>query len=122
MLVAGGAPAGRNVARGLPRGYLLYVGARKRAKNLETLFAALASCAYYLAYALIVWRTVQGTFSIGDLTFLAGSFRRLRQLLEGGQRGVVGRDGLDGVDRQRDHIRLREAHRRLVDDRSGRPA
>jgi ATP-binding cassette subfamily B protein len=48
-----------------------------------TLFAALASCAYYLAYALIVWRTVQGEFSIGDLTFLSGSFLRLRGLLEG---------------------------------------
>ncbi|EIM28643.1 ABC transporter ATP-binding protein [Microvirga lotononidis] len=47
-----------------------------------TLFAALASCAYYLAYALIVWRTVQGEFSIGDLTFLSGSFLRLRGLLE----------------------------------------
>ncbi|MBM1169367.1 ABC transporter ATP-binding protein [Microvirga arabica] len=48
-----------------------------------TLFAALASCAYYLAYALIVWRTVRGEFSIGDLTFLSGSFLRLRGLLEG---------------------------------------
>lgn len=48
-----------------------------------TLFAALASCAYYLAYALIVWRTVQGEFSLGDLTFLSGSFLRLRGLLEG---------------------------------------
>lgn len=48
-----------------------------------TLFATLASCAYYLAYALIVWRTVQGGFSIGDLTFLSGAFLRLRGLLEG---------------------------------------
>lgn len=48
-----------------------------------TLFAALASCAYYLAYALIVWRTVRGEFSLGDLTFLSGSFLRLRGLLEG---------------------------------------
>ena len=48
-----------------------------------TLFATLASCAYYLAYALIVWRTIQGGFSIGDLTFLSGSFLRLRGLLEG---------------------------------------
>jgi ATP-binding cassette subfamily B protein len=48
-----------------------------------TLLAALASCAYYLAYALIVWRTVRGEFSIGDLTFLSGSFLRLRTLLEG---------------------------------------
>src|SRR5690606_12016533 len=31
----------------------------------------------------IAWRTVRGDFTIGDLTFLAGSFRRLRQLLEG---------------------------------------
>jgi ATP-binding cassette subfamily B protein len=47
------------------------------------LFAALASLAYYLAYAILVWRTVLGAFSIGDLTFLAGSFLRLRTLLEG---------------------------------------
>ena len=30
----------------------------------------------------IAWRTVRGEFSIGDLTFLSGSFRRLRNLLE----------------------------------------
>ena len=48
-----------------------------------SLFAALASSAYYLAYALIVWKTVRGEFSIGDLTFLSGSFLRLRGLLEG---------------------------------------
>jgi ATP-binding cassette subfamily B protein len=47
------------------------------------LFATLASLAYYLAYALLVWRTISGEFSIGDLTFLAGSFLRLRGLLEG---------------------------------------
>ena len=38
---------------------------------------------YCLAYAYIVWRTLTGEFSIGDLTFLAGSFQRLRTLLEG---------------------------------------
>jgi ATP-binding cassette subfamily B protein len=38
---------------------------------------------YYAAYAYIAWRTVQGAFTIGDLTFLAGSFLRLRALLEG---------------------------------------
>ncbi|ANY81373.1 ABC transporter ATP-binding protein [Microvirga ossetica] len=47
------------------------------------LFAALATLAYYLAYALVVWQTVRGDFSIGDLTFLTGSFLRLRSLLEG---------------------------------------
>ena len=47
------------------------------------LFAAMGTIGYYLAYAYIVWRTLVGEFSIGDLTFLAGSFQRLRNLLEG---------------------------------------
>ena len=47
------------------------------------LFAAIALVAYYSAYAVIVWRTLKGEFSIGDLTFLAGSLLRLRSLLEG---------------------------------------
>ena len=41
-----------------------------------------APSGYYLAYAYIVWRTLEGEFTIGDLSFLAGSFRRLRALLE----------------------------------------
>ncbi|MEO7063803.1 MAG: ABC transporter ATP-binding protein, partial [Dokdonella sp.] len=45
-------------------------------------FATLGTIGYYIAYALIAWRTVRGEFSIGDLTFLSGSFRRLRNLLE----------------------------------------
>ncbi len=44
---------------------------------------ALGTGGYYVAYAVIVWRTVAGQFTIGDLTFLAGSFRRLRGLFEG---------------------------------------
>jgi ATP-binding cassette subfamily B protein len=44
---------------------------------------ALGTVGYYVAYAFIAWRTLAGEFSIGDLTFLAGSFRRLRNLLEG---------------------------------------
>jgi len=47
------------------------------------LLAAIGTIAYYLAYAYIVWRTIRGEFSIGDLTFLAGSFRRLHQMMEG---------------------------------------
>lgn len=47
------------------------------------LFAAIGAVGYYLAYGYIVWRTLAGEFSIGDLTFLAGSFQRLRSLLEG---------------------------------------
>ncbi|MEL1264162.1 ABC transporter ATP-binding protein [Pseudoxanthomonas putridarboris] len=56
--------------------------ARRRA-FWGTLLAALGTLGYYVAYAYIAWRTVRGDFTIGDLTFLAGSFRRLRQLLEG---------------------------------------
>ena len=47
------------------------------------LFTAIGTIGYYLAYAYIAWRTLTGEFSVGDLTFLAGSFRRLRALLEG---------------------------------------
>ncbi|MEI7873535.1 MAG: ABC transporter ATP-binding protein [Alphaproteobacteria bacterium] len=46
------------------------------------LFTAIGTAGYYAAYAYIVWRTLAGEFSIGDLTFLAGSFLRLRSLLE----------------------------------------
>jgi len=54
----------------------------KRRALWGSLFAALGTIGYYVAYALIAWRTVRGEFSIGDLTFLSGSFRRLRNLLE----------------------------------------
>src|SRR6185436_20641900 len=47
------------------------------------LLATIGTLAYYVAYAYIVWRTIGGDFSIGDLTFLAGSFRRLHQMMEG---------------------------------------
>ena len=56
--------------------------ARRRA-FWGALLAALGTLGYYVAYGYIAWRTVRGDFSIGDLTFLAGSFLRLRQLLEG---------------------------------------
>ena len=46
------------------------------------LFTAIGASGYYIAYAYIVWRTLTGAFSVGDLTFLAGSFRRLHGLLE----------------------------------------
>jgi ATP-binding cassette subfamily B protein len=47
------------------------------------LLTAIGTAGYYVAYAFIAWRTLSGAFTIGDLTFLAGSFRRLRTLLEG---------------------------------------
>ena len=45
-------------------------------------FAAIASLAYYAAYAFIVWRTITGVFSLGDLAFLSGSFLRLNGLFQ----------------------------------------
>lgn len=46
------------------------------------LFAAIASLAYYGAYAFIVWRTIIGDFTLGDLAFLSGSFLRLNGLFQ----------------------------------------
>ncbi|MET0257960.1 MAG: ABC transporter ATP-binding protein [Methylobacterium sp.] len=54
-----------------------------RRASWGALFTALGTIGYYAAYAAIVWRTVAGPFSVGDLSFLAGSFLRLRGLLEG---------------------------------------
>ncbi|MFD0793606.1 ABC transporter ATP-binding protein [Mucilaginibacter litoreus] len=47
-----------------------------------TFFALLGSIGYYGAYIFIIRQTVAGALSIGELTFLAGSFRQLRTLLE----------------------------------------
>jgi len=46
------------------------------------LFTTIGTVGYYAAYGFIAWRTVTGAFTIGDLTFLSASFRRLRNLLE----------------------------------------
>jgi ATP-binding cassette subfamily B protein len=48
-----------------------------------TVFAAVGAAGYYGAYLYIIGQAVQGSISIGQLTFLAGSFARLRGLLEG---------------------------------------
>ncbi|RMG30470.1 MAG: ABC transporter ATP-binding protein [Bacteroidetes bacterium] len=47
------------------------------------LFNSLGDVGYYVAYIVIVMQTISGELSIGDLTFLAGSFGRLRGLLRG---------------------------------------
>ncbi len=47
------------------------------------LFAIVGSAGYYAAYIVIISQAIRGKLSIGDLTFLAGSFRQLRSLLEG---------------------------------------
>ena len=48
-----------------------------------SVFSGIGTAGYYSAYAFIVWRTMTGTLTVGDLTFLAASFQRLRGLLEG---------------------------------------
>ncbi len=47
-----------------------------------TTFALLGSAGYYAAYIVMIMKTVEGALTIGTLTFLAGSFRQLRSLLE----------------------------------------
>ena len=47
-----------------------------------TLFALLGSVGYYTAYVVMIIKTISGAITIGTLTFLAGSFRQLRSLLE----------------------------------------
>lgn len=63
-----------------------YIKSKKLAKQRAgwgSFFNVIGTTAYYAAYVLIVMRTVAGIFSLGDLTFLAGSFNRLRQKLQG---------------------------------------
>jgi ATP-binding cassette subfamily B protein len=46
------------------------------------LFSAISTLTYYGAYGFIVWRTITGDFTIGDLAFLSGSFLRLNGLFQ----------------------------------------
>ena len=45
-------------------------------------FALVGSGGYYAAYVLIIIQTVSGQLTLGDMTFLAGSFSRLQGLLQ----------------------------------------
>ena len=49
---------------------------------VSTLLVTLGTLGYYGAYAVIIYRTVLGVFTIGTLTFLAGSFRQSRSLIQ----------------------------------------
>ena len=49
---------------------------------VSTLLVTLGTLGYYGAYAVIIYRTVMGVFTIGTLTFLAGSFRQSRSLIQ----------------------------------------
>ncbi|HRK26120.1 MAG TPA: ABC transporter ATP-binding protein [Chitinophagales bacterium] len=46
-------------------------------------FNGLGDLGYYAAYVVILMQTVAGSITVGSLTFLAGSFNRMRQLLQG---------------------------------------
>jgi ATP-binding cassette subfamily B protein len=52
-------------------------------RNLvSTALVTLGTLGYYGAYAVTIYLTVEGRFTIGALTFLAGSFRQSRDLIQ----------------------------------------
>jgi ATP-binding cassette subfamily B protein len=53
-----------------------------RRNLVSTLLVTVGTLGYYGAYAVIIYRTVMGDFTIGTLTFLAGSFRQSRGLIQ----------------------------------------
>ncbi len=54
----------------------------KRA-SVGAALSLIGTAGYYIAYLVIIQRTLAGELSIGDLTFLVGAFSRSRGLLEG---------------------------------------
>ncbi|HEY6060634.1 MAG TPA: ABC transporter ATP-binding protein, partial [Gemmatimonadales bacterium] len=62
-----------------------YVANKKlavRRNVVSTALVTLGTLGYYAAYAVIVYLTVLGRYTIGSLTFLAGSFRSSRDLIQ----------------------------------------
>ena len=63
-----------------------YYNANRRLAIKRTVWGgvlhALGDIAYYGAYVLIIFRTVGGLLTVGDMTFLAGSFARMRNQLQ----------------------------------------
>src|SRR3989441_75139 len=52
-------------------------------RNLvSTLLVTIGTLGYYAAYAVTIYLTVLGRFTVGALTFLAGSFRQSRDLIQ----------------------------------------
>ncbi len=45
-------------------------------------FSGLSALAYYGAYVFIIWQTLAAVITVGTLTFLAGSFRRMQSDLQ----------------------------------------
>jgi len=53
-----------------------------RRNLVSTAFVTIGTLGYYAAYAVIIYFTVLGRYTIGALTFLAGSFRQSRDLIQ----------------------------------------
>ena len=70
----------RELAR---RYYLLNRRLAVRQSLFGGLFNLLGVLSYYGAYVLIIYRTLGGVLSLGELTFLSGSFNRLQGSLQG---------------------------------------
>ena len=51
--------------------------------SFGALFNMLGILSYYAAYVFIIYRVISGTITIGELTFLSGSFNRLRGSMQG---------------------------------------
>ena len=62
--------------------YLINKNLAVKRTLLGTLFNLLGTLSYYGAYVLIILRAIAGVITIGDLTFLSGSFNRLRSTLQ----------------------------------------
>ena len=63
-----------------------YLANRKLAINraaVGILLSALGTLSYYGAYVFIIFQATSGLITVGTLTFLAGSFNRMRNMLQG---------------------------------------
>src|SRR5699024_7832726 len=63
--------------------YQINKGLSIRQSLYGSLFNVLGVLSYYGAYVYIILRVIAGVISIGELTFLSGSFNRLRNNLQG---------------------------------------
>ncbi|MCR9250655.1 MAG: ABC transporter ATP-binding protein/permease [bacterium] len=63
--------------------YDLNKGISQKRAFWGVVFSGLGTAAYYGTYGFIIYETVNGQLTLGDLTFLSGSFLRFKTLLEG---------------------------------------
>ncbi|MEO1451323.1 MAG: ABC transporter ATP-binding protein, partial [Bacteroidota bacterium] len=62
--------------------YLANRGLAVKRAGFGFLFNSLGTIGYYAAYVVIILQAISGSITIGDLTFLSGSFNRLRNMLQ----------------------------------------